>query len=152
MYLYLPAFNKTRRIASHVKNGKFAGTDFTYENLEAKRFAEEWNPELVKEDGSFWYLKQTPKDNVITEYLYLNVKVDKSNNYPVYIEYFNKKGVLCKTMNRNKVEKINGKYWEAKETIMTDLLSGHSTRLELLEAAHDTGIPDEKFSERYMTR
>jgi len=32
MYLYLPAFGKERRIASHVKNQNFAGTDFSYDD------------------------------------------------------------------------------------------------------------------------
>ncbi|NIR52116.1 outer membrane lipoprotein-sorting protein, partial [candidate division KSB1 bacterium] len=29
-YLYLPAFRRVRRIASHMENQKFAGTDFSY--------------------------------------------------------------------------------------------------------------------------
>ncbi|NIM57731.1 MAG: outer membrane lipoprotein-sorting protein, partial [Candidatus Aminicenantes bacterium] len=33
MYLYLPAFKKVRRIAAHIKNQKFAGTDMTYDDL-----------------------------------------------------------------------------------------------------------------------
>ncbi|MCD4678217.1 MAG: outer membrane lipoprotein-sorting protein, partial [Desulfobacula sp.] len=33
MYIYMPAFGKERRIASHVKNQKFAGTDFSYDDM-----------------------------------------------------------------------------------------------------------------------
>jgi outer membrane lipoprotein-sorting protein len=152
MYIYLPAFGKTRRIATHVKNSKFAGTDLTYENLEAKRFSNDWIPELLSENESIWQLKLMPKQGVVTDYSYLTVKVNKSNNYPTYIEYYNKKGVLCKIMERNKVTKEDGKYWEAKETLVTDVLTGHKTRLELLESKYDSGISDDKFTERYMTR
>ncbi|KKK47176.1 hypothetical protein LCGC14_3157830, partial [marine sediment metagenome] len=33
MYLYMPAFRKIRRIASHIKNENFMGTDFSYEDM-----------------------------------------------------------------------------------------------------------------------
>ncbi len=40
MYLYLPAFGKERRISSSVKNQNFAGTDFSYDDMESKPYAE----------------------------------------------------------------------------------------------------------------
>jgi hypothetical protein len=40
MYLYMPAFGRERRIASHVKNQSFAGTDFSYEDMEAREYAQ----------------------------------------------------------------------------------------------------------------
>src|SRR5690554_3855546 len=39
MYLYMPAFGRERRIASHLKNQSFAGTDFSYEDMETKEYA-----------------------------------------------------------------------------------------------------------------
>ena len=36
MYLYLPAFGKERRISTSVKSQNFAGTDFSYDDMEAK--------------------------------------------------------------------------------------------------------------------
>ena len=40
MYIYMPAFAKERRISSSVKNQKFAGTDFSYDDLQAQPFSE----------------------------------------------------------------------------------------------------------------
>ncbi len=151
MYFYLPAFAKTRRIASSVKNTKFAGTDLTYENLEAKRFSLDWNPELIGQDAVNWQLKLTPKPKTSTEYSFLKVTVRKENHYPVLVEYFDKAGGACKTMMRDKVEKI-GTYWEARETMVEDLKTGHKTRLEIVTIRHDTNIADEKFTERFLTR
>ena len=48
MYLYLPAFGKERRIASHVKNQGFAGTDFSYGDMESKTYSESYNASLVE--------------------------------------------------------------------------------------------------------
>ena len=36
MYLYLPAFGKERRISTSAKNQNFAGTDFSYDDMESK--------------------------------------------------------------------------------------------------------------------
>jgi outer membrane lipoprotein-sorting protein len=38
MYLYLPAYGRERRIASSAKNQNFAGTDFSYDDMESKLF------------------------------------------------------------------------------------------------------------------
>ena len=48
MYLYLPAFHKIRRIASHVKNENFAGTDFSYDDMSSFQYAEEYDPERIE--------------------------------------------------------------------------------------------------------
>lgn len=151
MYVYLPAFNKTRRIASHVKNTKFAGTDLTYENLEAKRYSDLWNARLVSQDNEYYVLELSPKPKTVSDYSKLVVKVKKGDFLAVKIDYFDKSGTNCKTMDRGKFEKY-GNYWEATESIMTDLKEQHKTKLILSAIKHDTNIPDEKFSERYLMR
>jgi outer membrane lipoprotein-sorting protein len=151
MYVYLPAFGKTRRIASHVKNTKFAGTDLTYENLEAKRYSERWNGQIASQDPEFYTLTLTPKPNIVTEYSKLTVKVKKGDFLAVKIDYFDKNGANSKTLERGSFKKF-GNYWEATESVMTDLKEQHKTKLLLLGAKHDTNIPDDKFSERYLMR
>ena len=61
MYMYLPAFGKERRISSSVKNQNFAGTDFSYDDMEPKPYAEKYTPELIGEEGSAYVLKLIPK-------------------------------------------------------------------------------------------
>ncbi|HUI90943.1 MAG TPA: outer membrane lipoprotein-sorting protein [Chitinivibrionales bacterium] len=151
MYVYLPAFGKTRRIASHVKNTKFAGTDLTYENLEAKRYSDSWNAKLTSQDSEFYVLELAPKPKTVTDYSKLMVKVKKGDFLAVKIDYFDKSGTNCKTMDRGKFEKY-GNYWEATESVMTDLKEQHKTKLIMSAIKHDTNIPDDKFSERYLMR
>jgi len=151
MYIYLPAFGKTRRIASSVKNGKFAGTDLTYENLEPKRYAENWNPEIAQENDTCWVLKLLPKPGSKSDYSYIKVTVRKDNFYSVFISYFDKSGTECKTIARSRLEKI-GKYWESRDMLVTDLKTGHKTRLELLDVKFDSNLSDDLFTERYLMR
>jgi len=151
MYLYLPAFKKTRRIASHVKNTKFAGTDFTYEDMEAKRYAEKWIPELQKNEGNFYILQLTPKAGVKTDYSKMVMWARADNFYPTKIEHYNRAGKLCKIMTRDNIEKVSG-YWTFKVSEMQDLNENHKTKMIMTETKFDTGLAEEIFTERYLSR
>lgn len=151
MYLYLPAFKKTRRIASHVKNTKFAGTDFTYEDMEAKRYVEKWIPELVKKDDKIYVLSLTPKKDIKTDYSKLIMHVRTDNFYPVKIEHYDKGNNLVKIMTRNMIEKENG-YWLSKDYRMEDLKTQHQTKMLVDKVIFDAGLSDDTFTERYLSR
>jgi outer membrane lipoprotein-sorting protein len=152
MYVYLPAFGKARRIASHVKNTKFAGSDLTYENMEAKRYSEQWDPQLSGKDTQYYTLLLTPKKGVQSESSKIVVKVRIDNFYPVRIEYHDKAGKYYKLLTRSKIERTGGKYWEAKESVMEDLKTAHTTKWEIIDVKYDSGVADDKFTERYLMR
>jgi outer membrane lipoprotein-sorting protein len=158
MYLYLPAFRKIRRIASHVKNTSFAGTDFTYDDMAAINFADEYDPEFVasepeEERASFEYykLELRPKKGINKDYSKLVMRIRKDNFYPIEIRYYSKQGKLWKAMERRKLEK-KGKYWEAKEAEMCDLKKEHRTKMIVLHSKFDQDLKDELFTRRYLKR
>ncbi|MBL7075297.1 outer membrane lipoprotein-sorting protein [candidate division KSB1 bacterium] len=150
-YLYLPAFKKVRRIASHVKNTKFAGTDFTYDDLSAFKFAEEYDPKLLGTTGECYLLELTPKPDVKKDYGKLKMWVRKDNFYPVKIEYYNKGGRLWKIMERRKLKK-QGNYWYTEEMEMKDVKQKHSTKMLVDKMEFDTGLTDKLFTQRYLKR
>ncbi|MGQ9618344.1 MAG: outer membrane lipoprotein-sorting protein [Candidatus Aminicenantia bacterium] len=151
MYVYLPAFGKTRRIASHVKNQKFAGTDFTYEDMEAQRYSEKWISELIKTEGNQYVLLLKPKADTKTQYSKIVMWVRSENFYPSKVELYDKAEKLYKVITMDKLEKI-GDYWISKELQMEDLREGRKTIMTTLEIKLDTGLSDKLFTERYLTR
>ena len=151
MYLYLPAFKKIRRIASHVKNSKFAGTDFTYEDMEAKRFSDTWIPSLKNETEEQYILELTLKEGMKSEYFKLIMYVRKDNSYPVKIEYYDKGKNLIKIQTRAKLNKV-GDYWISEETTMQDLKAKHSTKMLILESKFDNKLSDDVFTKRNLER
>ena len=150
-YLYLPAFKKVRRIASHVKNTKFAGTDFTYDDLSAFKFAEEYDPQLLETTEESYLLELTPKPDVKKDYGKLKMWVRKDNFYPVKIEYYDKGGNLWKIMERRNL-KQQGNYWYSTEMEMKDVKTEHSTKTLIDKMEFDTGLGDELFTQRYLKR
>jgi hypothetical protein len=63
MYVYMPSYKRVRRVASHVRNQGFMGTDFSAEELSAASLSKGWNAKLKSQDSSNWYLTLTPKSD-----------------------------------------------------------------------------------------
>ncbi|HDP99738.1 MAG TPA: outer membrane lipoprotein-sorting protein [bacterium] len=151
MYLYLPAFRKVRRIASHVKNESFAGTDFSYDDLSSFKYSEEYNPKLLETTDEFYILELTPKPDVNKDYSKLKMWVRKDNFCPAKIEHYDKGGNLWKIMERLKIVK-KGEYWVALEMEMKDLKTQHSTKSITETIELDSGLSDDIFTQRNLKR
>ncbi len=147
MYLYMPAFGKERRISSSVKSQKFAGTDFSYEDMEAKLFVNKYTAKLLKTEGNLLVVELKPKSPK-SSYSKIIVKLDKVNYYPTYMEFYDKGGNKIKTATY-KFEKI-GKYWNAKEITMVDLKKNHKTIMQMSDVKYDTGLTDDDFTVRKL--
>ncbi len=147
MYLYMPAFGKERRIASHVKNQKFAGTDFTYDDMEAVPFSLKYTPKLLKTESNNFILELKPKSPK-SEYSKLIVKVNKTNYYPVAMEYYDKGNKKIKE-GTYKFKKI-GKYWNAEEMSITDIKKNHTTKMIMSNVQYDKGLSDDDFTVRKL--
>jgi len=147
MYMYLPAFGKERRISSSVKSQKFAGTDFAYDDMEAKPYSEKYTPKLVKTEADVYVLELTPKSKK-SAYSKLIVNVHKTDYYPTYMEYYDKGNHKIKEATYL-FEKV-GKYWNAKEIKMTDLKKKHVTKMMMSDVKYDTGLTDDDFTVRKL--
>ncbi len=151
MYIYLPAFRKVRRIASHVKNQKFAGTDLTYDDMATINYAEEYDPEFAKNIDEHFVLVLKPKAGVKKDYSKLTMRVRRDNFYPEKIEYYDKGGSLRKTAERRKIEKV-GDYWVSRELEVHDIKENHRTKVILEEIKFDSELKDSLFTQRYLKR
>lgn len=151
MYLYLPAFKKVRRIAAHVKNQKFAGTDFTYDDMGTIKYAEDYDARLAEENDEAFILELTPKEGVDKDYGRLKMWVQKEIFYPTRIEYYDRGDNLWKIMERRNVTQIEG-YWTSSEIEMHDLKIEHRTVMTLSKITFDTDLSDNMFTQRFLQR
>lgn len=149
--VYLPGFGKTRKIASSVKNTRFAGTVYSYEDMEAKRYAVKYDPLLLKSFGGFDILQLTPKNGVNSEYSKLIMYIRSADHYPVKVEYYDKNAKLYKSMIASNIVRV-GDYLIAKETMLEDHKNGQKTKMVITSVEFDQGISDDKFTERELLR
>ena len=153
MWIYLPAFGKVRRIASHAKNGNFMGSDFTYEDM-GDRKLNDYTYKLLKEetigDKDCWVVESIPKEGLTTDYSKIISWIWKDEFIELKEEFYDKKGNLkkIKHMDLQQVES----YWLPSKMSMKDLKSNHQTDLVFDQISVDTGLKDEVFDKSYMTR
>lgn len=147
MYLYMPAFGKERRISSSVKSQNFAGTDFSYDDMESKPYFDKYTPNLIESEEDVYVLELIPK-SAKSAYSKVIVKIDKTNYYPIYMEYYDKGNKKIKEATYQ-FEKI-GEYWNAKEIEMIDLKKNHKTKMIMSDVSYDTGISDDEFTVRKL--
>lgn len=151
MYLYLPAYGKERRIASHIKNQNFAGTDFSYEDMESKLYEERYDAVSVKTEGDRYVLELRPKQDNKAGYPKLVVSLGTDNFYPVQVKYYDKTGKQVKELNNSKIEK-KGNYWIATDFEMKDLVKGTKSRMIITDVVFDKNLSDDEFTVRKLIR
>jgi outer membrane lipoprotein-sorting protein len=148
-YLYLPAFGKAQRIASNIKLTSFAGTDFTYEDMGTGSQADRWDPKIVQQDQNATVLEMTPKPGASSDYSRILMWIRPDSFVAVRVEYYDKGGKLLKILVREKLQRVQG-YWVAMETTMEDVKKRHKTKMIISDMKFDTGLPDERFTDRSM--
>lgn len=148
MYIYMPAFGKERRIASHVKNQSFAGTDFSYDDMEAKPFSEKYDPKLVETNATYFVLELAPKPEIKSSYSKIIMSVNKTNYCPEAFDFYNEGDIKIKE-GKYSFEKV-GEYWSPKEIVMKDLKKNHTTKMITSEILYDKGLSDDEFTVRKL--
>ncbi len=146
MYLYLPAFGKERRISASVKNQNFAGTDFSYDDMESIPYSDKYTPKLIKTEGNVFVVELTPKGR--SDYSKIIVNINKTNYYPELMDYYDRGNTKIKVAKYT-FEKV-GKYWNATEIEMTDLKKNHSSKMKMSDVKYDTGLTDDEFTVRKL--
>ena len=147
MYLYMPAFGKERRISSSVKSQNFAGTDFSYDDMEAKPNSEKYTPKLIDTEDNAFVLELTPKSKK-SSYSKVVMKVHKTAFYPISAAFYDKG--KRKVKEGTSVYKKIGNYWNAQEMTMKDLKKNHSTKMIMSDVKYDQGISDDEFTVRKL--
>ena len=150
MYVYMPAFGRERRIASHIKNQSFAGTDFTYEDMESVTYSSKYEPRLLETTDRHHVLELTPLPGVRSDYSRQVSVISREHYYLVSSEYYDRGGNLVKTSQYTYTKK--DKYWYPGEIRMTDHRRNHSTSMQFLEIKFDTGLSDDIFTIRNLAR
>jgi outer membrane lipoprotein-sorting protein len=153
MWLYLPAFGKVRRIASHAKKGSFMGTDFTFEDIGDRKLSD-YSYTLIKEesvgDKECWVIESIPNEKVVTDYAKILTWIWKDDFAPVKEEFYDKKGNL-KKIKHVELQKT-GKYWVASKMTMENIKSKHKTVILIENIEVDTGIDEKMFDTSYLKR
>jgi len=146
--LYMPAFGKERRIASSVKNQKFAGTDLSYDDLQAKKYSEKYNATVVKSDAKEITLQLSPKTP--GDYTKVILVINAVNFTPKSADFYDKSNKVVKTTTFVFVK--SGNYWYAETLTVKDLKTNHSTIVKTKNVKFDQNLSDDLFTIRNLMK
>ncbi len=153
-WLYIPAIDLVKRIASSDKRSSFAGGVFTYEDVSGRRTSDDTH-ELLGEETyrgrSVYKIKNTPLDKEVVEFSYYTALIDKETFLPVKGDYFDKSGKLYRTITVEKTGLVDGIPTVLKATA-EDLGKGLKTTIEFHDVRYNIGIKERIFKERYLRR
>ncbi len=150
MYLYLPAFDRVRRIASHARKESFAGSDLSNDDLSTGRYVDHFSAKVTEETDQEYVLELTRKPGSNRIYPKSIVRVNKENFTIPAMKLFDKNKKLWKTFE-GEYEQIQG-YWTMKTLTMTDVKKKHKTIMEMEDIEFDVGLDDKIFTQRYLKR
>jgi Outer membrane lipoprotein-sorting protein len=150
MYVYLPAFGKIRRIASHTTDQGFMGMTFSQDDFALTKYSDSYTATVASETPSQWKLTATPKAGQTTAYSKLEITVAKDKTVPTEIRYFNAGGTHSKTETRTDYT-CEGDICNPRELKMTDhTKGGHWTKLIRKKWKVNEAMSDDLFSKRSL--
>ncbi|MFO0547420.1 MAG: outer membrane lipoprotein-sorting protein [Polyangiaceae bacterium] len=149
MYVYLPAYKKVRRIASHVTDQGFMGMNFTQDEMSIAAYSRMYTATVDSSDGKVTKLTLTAKKDSDAPYPKIQMTVD-GKNLPSEIKYFSDSGAHIKTETRSNYT-CEGDVCAPKELKMVDhTKSNASTTLVRKAWKVNPDIPDSRFSKRAL--
>jgi outer membrane lipoprotein-sorting protein len=153
MYVYLPGFQKVRRVGTHVKNQTFMGSDFSYEDMSNTRYAPVYDAKLVKEDASSWELELNVKPGVETEYPRVRMTVDKKALQPTKVDFMDAGGKLLKTEEYVDYHLEGSEHYNPAKVIVTDhRRNDHKSEIVFTAVKLNSGLKDDLFTQRSLIR
>jgi hypothetical protein len=87
IYLYMPAYNKPRRIAGSSKGEEFMGTGLSYEDMSMDYQDKEYDKKLLEETDDEYIVEVLPSGEDLS-YEKIIVHVDKAKFYAKKVEFY----------------------------------------------------------------
>ena len=153
-WLYFPAIDLVKRIATSDKRTSFAGPDFTYEDVSGRALDDDGYDLLGEENlGAYSCLvvKSTPKRPEEAEFSYRKFWIDKTTHLPLKVEHYDLKGKIYKVYETQEIQAIQGTPTITK-AVMNDLENERYTEITIEKASYNAGITSDIFQERLLRR
>ncbi len=153
-WLYLPALDRVRRVASDRKGGRFVGSDLYFEDLQTRK-PESDNHRLAGReslDGVVCELVESlPVDADNSVYKRRLLWIDPALALVMRIDYFEKdESKPSKRWVMLAKQRVQG-YWAVMDSKTTDLVSGNETRLVVMTIKFDRRLPNKLFTSRALS-
>ncbi len=157
IWMYVPAFEVTRRVEGSQRQAAFLGTHFTFADLESQDLREATYERLGDEtigDYQVYVVEATPEDPAQSDYKKVVAYVRQDDYIPIRIRYYDRDGELDKTLFTERLETSGEGEDEATYIQRSTLRSetgGHTT-IEIKELDTEVELPSSIFDREEFGR
>lgn len=152
-WMWTPAINRERRVATQDRRSRFFGTDFSFEDLE-ERDVEQYDYQMQGEetlDGeACWKIAATPKSGKRSQYTRSIYWVRKSTYTWAHIENFDG-DKLVRRLTYRRMENIQG-VWTARTLEVEDVTRKSRTVLTLDSVTYNAPLANDEFTIQALRR
>lgn len=152
IYIYMPAYRKTKRISGGAKNGNFVGSDLKYSDISLlyNEKSGDYSSNLLENNSEIYKIEIIPQDSD-SDYGKIIAEVEKENMLFSKIDFYSQNGEHIKTMSFSDLKNFNG-HTLYSHIELKDLISGTSTVLDINSASFDIGITEKFFDKMNISK
>lgn len=151
IYLFMPAYNKARRIASSSKGDEFMGTGLSYEDMGMNFEDKDYEKKLLEETDSEFIIEVIPSEED-TSYKKIILTVDKEKFYTKKVEFYDLNENLIKTLEIAKIKIDDKGKITPMEIVFTDVEENQKTKIVIKEIEYDIELSSNFFSIRTLKK
>ena len=151
IYLYMPAYNKARRIAGSSKGDEFMGTGLSYEDMSMDYKDKDYEKKLLEETDNEFIIEVITSDED-TSYKKIILTVDKEKFYTKKVEFYDMSENLIKTLEIDKIKIDDKGKITPMEIVFTDIEENQKTKIVMKEIEYDIELSSSFFSIRTLKK
>jgi outer membrane lipoprotein-sorting protein len=148
-WIYTPATERARSVAPRERSERFAGSDFTYEDI-AERVLDNFSYQMlpdedVIENHKTYKIEATPVAPDLSQYKFIYYWVAQDVPCILHAEMYDLEGRKVRILHASGLRKVSG-IWGARKTEMSSLLEGTKTVLTVDEIHLNAGLEESQFT------
>jgi len=148
--LYLPALGRVQRIAGSKRGERFAGSDFTYEDL-GTRDPDAYEVTMGDATPEAFVIEARPRDPA-SKYSRIVLTVDRERYVVTRAEHYDRGGDLAKVLTASDLVETAPGAWSPSRLVMADVQDNRRTVLTYEDRETGTALRDDLFTERQLQR
>ena len=148
--LYLPALGRVQRIAGSKRGERFAGSDFTFEDL-GTRDPDAYDVSMGASTPEAFVIEARPTDGD-SKYSRLVLSVDRTRYVVTRAEHYDRGGTLAKVLTASDFTEVAPGAWRANRLVMEDVQENRQTVLTFEDRQTGAALRDDLFTERQLQR
>lgn len=154
MWMYVPAFDTTRRVEGDQRRSSFLGSHFTYADLESRDLREaDYTRRGDEQIGEYdvHVIEARPDEPQQSDYQRVLAYVRQDDKVPIRIRFYDRDGDLDKTLYTERLgETDDGDTYIEQMRLQSE--SGGYTTVEIQELDTDVEIPESAFDRDELGR